>query len=308
MPPVRQKRGSRKPTRGGGAQSQVQTEPPVPQGGITSDEIPSSNAVQPFQTGTNTLLSQDWGFTPMPVNSVQFSLGHNVNEMIRQKIVEGKYVDLALLLKNSNIEDSASERIFLIGNDGQMQSKLKNTLKITSIEKWTDAFLIYLSVFTSVHTSKYQDMLKYMHDVRTGAGRSSGWKIYDEQFRLKLAMDPTKSWSAIDTELWVMYMVGGHNMAPAGVQGVNKCYMFNFQGFCGRKHCTYAHLCIKCSQEHAMTNCPLAVNVNKQAPSFSPKQPLRQGPQQGSRPAHHIPQKSPRFAAPRPLGARFNSY
>lgn len=45
-------------------------------------------------------------------------------------------------------------------------------------------------------------MLKYMHDVRTGTDRSAGWKLYDEQFRLKIAMDPAKSWVSFDLELW----------------------------------------------------------------------------------------------------------
>ena len=31
--------------------------------------------------------------------TVQFSLGHNVSEILHLKIIEGKYVDLALLLK-----------------------------------------------------------------------------------------------------------------------------------------------------------------------------------------------------------------
>ena len=51
-------------------------------------------------------------------------------------------------------------------------------------------------------------MLKYIHDVRLGAERSGNWKLYDEQFRLKLVSDPNKSWGNIDTELWVMYMGG----------------------------------------------------------------------------------------------------
>lgn len=136
--------------------------------------------------------------TPTPINSIQFSLGHNVSESLRMKIIEGKFVDLALLLKNSNIEDTVSERVLVVGNDGQMASISRSLVKITSTEKWTDAFLIFVSVFTSVHVSNFQDMLKYMHDVRTGADRSAGWKLYGEQFRFKIAMYPAKSWTSVD--------------------------------------------------------------------------------------------------------------
>ena len=55
-------------------------------------------------------------------------------------------------------------------------------------------------------------MLKYMHNVRTGADMSLGWKSYDEQFRLKVALDPSKSWALVDTELWVMYIVGANTL------------------------------------------------------------------------------------------------
>lgn len=90
------------------------------------------------------------------------------------KIFKGKYVDPALLLKNSNIEDTVSERVFVVENDVQMVRKSRSAVKITSIEKWTDAYLIYVIVFTSVHVSKFQDMLSYMHEVRTDRSRPRG--------------------------------------------------------------------------------------------------------------------------------------
>ena len=183
-------------------------------------------------------LEASMGDKPTPINSVQFSLGHNVSEILRLKIIEGKYVDLVLLLKNSNIEDATSETVFVVGSDGQMVCKQKSAIRINSIEKWTDAFLIFISTFTSVHASKFQDMLKYMHNVRTGADMSLGWKSYDEQFRLKVALDPSKSWALVDTELWVMYIVGGqHSSLVSGGNNGNKCYSFNFQGFCFKKQC-----------------------------------------------------------------------
>lgn len=50
-----------------------------------------------------------------------------------------------------------------------------------------------VSVFTTVHVSKFKDMLKYVRDVRTEADWSAGWKLYDEHFWLKTAMDAAKS-------------------------------------------------------------------------------------------------------------------
>ena len=44
--------------------------------------------------------------------------------------------------------------------------------------------------------------------VRLGASRCAnlGWKMYDEQFRLRKAQDPASSWSLVDYELWLIYM------------------------------------------------------------------------------------------------------
>lgn len=172
-------------------------------------EVPQTLNLVPVEhaEGTNVLDSvriETVRVTPTPINSIQFSLGHNVSESLRMKIIEGKFVDLALLLKNSNIEDTVSERVLVVGNDGQMASISRSLVKITSIEKWTDAFLIFVSVFTSVHVSNFQDMLKYMHDVRTGADRSAGWKLYGEQFRFKIAMYPAKSWTSVDCVITVL--------------------------------------------------------------------------------------------------------
>ena len=44
--------------------------------------------------------------------------------------------------------------------------------------------------------------------VRLGASRCAnlGWKMYDEQFRLRKTQDPACSWSLVDYELWLIYM------------------------------------------------------------------------------------------------------
>lgn len=38
------------------------------------------------------------------------------------------------------------------------------------IEKWTDAFLIRMGIFTAVHSDNTQDLLKYRHDIRILTG------------------------------------------------------------------------------------------------------------------------------------------
>ena len=73
-----------------------------------------------------------------------------------------------------------------------------------NIENWTDAILIFTSIYCSVHPATYPDMLTYIHTIRLGAKRSQGWKNYDEQFRLRKSQDPTSSWALIDPEFWLL--------------------------------------------------------------------------------------------------------
>ena len=60
-----------------------------------------------------------------------------------------------------------------------------------NIEVWTNAFMIYASIFLEKHADQVQGIFKYMHTVRLAATRLSGqgWKIYDTQFRLRKAMN-----------------------------------------------------------------------------------------------------------------------
>lgn len=74
-----------------------------------------------------------------------------------------------------------------------------------------------------MHSDKTRDLLQYMNDIRIGAVRSLEWKQYDEHFRLKMAMDPSKSWAADDLELWVIYMAGASSSSPVSeLYGANK--------------------------------------------------------------------------------------
>ena len=81
-------------------------------------------------------------------------------------------------------------------------------MKITNINHWIDAFLIFASIFSFAHPESTSGLFKYMHTVRLGAKRSSGlgFKFYDEQYRLRKASNPSSSWGIVDQELWLLYM------------------------------------------------------------------------------------------------------
>ncbi|KAK6184833.1 hypothetical protein SNE40_007206 [Patella caerulea] len=114
--------------------------------------------------------------------------------------MQGVFIDLAILL--DNYPTTRSNRLIL--QDGHLSVEpCKPETKITSIEVWTDAFVVFMSIYCSQHTHRFMELLKYLQTIRLAPKRSSshGWKIYDEQYRLRKAKDPASTWSMIDTEL-----------------------------------------------------------------------------------------------------------
>ena len=202
---------------------------------------------------------------PMPVNTVHLSLSTNVSQNLRNKIISSAYIDLALLLDNSSLQYETEKQIY-IGEKGELVAKgfSKAKGKITTISKWTDAFIVYVSVYSAAHPSASQGLLKYMHDVRLGASRCNegdlGWRRYDEQFRLRRSVDPSIPWEKIDYELWLMFMQSQSQPRPYTSPiafSHNKCFNYNFKSSCDRPACQYTHKCIKCSEGHPQLSCPL---------------------------------------------------
>ena len=80
------------------------------------------------------------------VQSVHSFLGSHVSQTNRTKIVSGQYIDLAILSENTNSE-SNDKQVELI--DGVLSTKEKTKQTIHTIENWTDAFIVYISIYTS---------------------------------------------------------------------------------------------------------------------------------------------------------------
>lgn len=233
------------------------------QSGQVNTDLPHANLDQPGQVPghqLNRAATGDIHVNPLP--SVFSALGENVSNSNKTKITNGEFIELGVLLDNSWVarEDKAPKRIYL-GEGGELLAKPKASKKINSISEWTDAFLIFSSIYSSVHPEKFQDLLKYMQTIRLGASRTPGmgWRSYDEQFRLRLGTDPGRSWATVDNELWLIYMYAPSSTTGSsqtvGKQGTLKCYDFNYQGSCSRHPCSYAHRCMKCDGNHPKAYC-----------------------------------------------------
>lgn len=224
------------------------TEPPVPTGNLTLVPLDSNHTI-----------------LPLPVGSTQFSLGYYVDPSTRDKIISGKYINLGTLLVRDPNQSHVSSTL-AIDATGQLIAQPKSHHKIQNIDRWTDAFIIFMSIYTAAHPEKIQQFLKYMHDIRLGSQRSQGWLTYDEQYRLRASINQNTDWGVVDPELWMIYMTPTapqthtYNQTHTSNKRVNsdKCFDYNFKGACTRPNCQYVHRCLRCNNAHSSNTCSLA--------------------------------------------------
>jgi hypothetical protein len=101
-----------------------------------------------------------------PVPSIHATLGAHVSQTHKNKIINGEYIDLALLLENTTISAKQDKQVVI--TDGVLSTRDKTKQIINTISKWTDDFIVYISIYSSAHPSKYQGLLKYMHTALRG--------------------------------------------------------------------------------------------------------------------------------------------
>lgn len=210
--------------------------------------------------------------TPSPIASISEDIAYNVPQNLKDKISRSEYIDLACLL---NLESSFQDSQKLIIKNGELVIQSQGSdKKITSIDQWTTAFIIFTSIFCSTHVNRFQELLKYMYDIRLGAKRcmSLNWKTYDEQYRLRKARNPDTLWSEVDVELWLVYMSSNQptNVQPVSNNSRLRCYNFNYNGKCYRKFCSYSHACLQCGGGHPFINCYLKQNARMGTASNRP--------------------------------------
>lgn len=80
---------------------------------------------------------------PISVTIANDDISMHVSHANKEKILSGQYIDLAVLLQNSNTIDNsnASNQQNVTIVDGKLLIQPKQNRKISSIEQWTDAFL-----------------------------------------------------------------------------------------------------------------------------------------------------------------------
>lgn len=183
-----------------------------------------------------------------------------IPQTLKDKIWNFEYIDLSLLLKQNVVSNLNDNHNTLQIIDGKIivQPKSKKIKSIDNIKTWTDAFIVYLQVILDNHPTKANELLKYMSVIRSLAEETitERWVQYDQQFRLRISRNPSKSWANIDAELWLRFVAKGPVAQNASSKSSRyPCYEFNFKGNCAKAQCIYRHTCMKCNMPHAAISC-----------------------------------------------------
>ena len=209
-------------------------------------------------------------------------LGTLVPLAIKEKIWNGNYVDMASLYVDNAVKIlSASNNgaeVALVVEQGRVvlrPSSARVSRKLDSIEKWTSAFHVFIAVFAIRHPGRVVELLRYAETIRTAALQfpGLGWRSYDEQFRLRMEVNPARSWAAMDMELWVTVAAVGSvapavaaTSVPSRSQAQKRiCYAFNSPTGCRWFDCRYVHSCRRCAGGgHGESSC----RVGGRPPTF----------------------------------------
>ena len=213
-------------------------------------------------------------------NFRQPSLASHLTKATSTAITNGEYVDFATLLPmTSLLTDTIHSHLNLkVGDQGltiPLPSSSKRP-KITSIDRWLDAFAIYFAVIVSVYPSRAADLIAYQQLIRDAARKFPGmaWYVYDVEFRRRASHNLSAKWGERDVQLYLDTFTGlpksgcrycgstdhlsdtcplSPRRSRDALTQSDLCYNFNKGRPCARTPCPYQHRCnqLGCSAAHS---------------------------------------------------------
>ncbi|XP_071140510.1 uncharacterized protein [Mytilus edulis] len=180
----------------------------------------SEEDARAFPSLRHEIANNSIDFTPSQESSVHDTVGEHVSFKIKEKIWEGKFIELHSLLRTQKEMEEVDEGDLKLKR-GKICIEKRSSGVYLSINEWTSAFMIFMSVYIEKYNTRAQELLKYMRDIRLAATRSENWATYDEQFRLKIEKNPNLSWGNIHGEYWLLHITSPtvHNSVSVQSQG-----------------------------------------------------------------------------------------
>ena len=215
--------------------------PPLPDDGVHPGEI--------------TRASNMSSFSSVPLGSV-------VDSKLKARIWAGHYIELDLLL--GRVVDNPVLIFDIRLQQSSVQTREQAQRRIANISQWTDAFLVFMAIYTERFPTEVASVLKYVQLMRTMAftTKSNIFLAYDRDFR-KLRAHNNMPWNVLHHELFFLLTSRAHH-APSVQQKMGfpqrkqpfcagLCYAFVSTGRCSKPLCPYKHACPSCGGNHPVS-------------------------------------------------------
>lgn len=226
---------------------------------------PNTDPVATTSSASGQPVTLNFGDEPLRLGSEDLSC--HVPMPICQKIWTNQYININILLKGAvELQNLCLVGLVHVTNKGLLESRPLESRpdlakdKVPNIEKWTDAFLIFTSIYLKKYPEKAQELLQYMNIIREAASRSPylaslAWRAYDEQFRIRQGSNP-QPWGKLNPDLWLRVMTSSSFSQPEASRAAKaNCLDFN-NGFCNFNPCRFTHACSHCGgTNHGRATC-----------------------------------------------------
>ena len=220
----------------------------------------------------------------IPPSHLQSSTSPPIPVQLRQQILQGEYVDFAMLLHRANFSDVSEVPV--------SSSRPPATKRIASFNTWMQAWNLYLAVILAHNPSRAVELFGYQRLICSANTLLplDSWLQYDYKFRTLAAADPLLRWDQRHPDLWLECLASSYQSnkrwpcpycratnhfpdnCPHSPICTNKqqssehrtsnprpssrpiCGMFN-QGNCTCSDCSYRHICLTCEGNHPRVSC-----------------------------------------------------
>ena len=188
----------------------------------------------------------------------------HVDDNLRRKILNFKYVDFVKLLPRDRINAEEDNRLTFVNKGGVPYlvpvGDSRESSGISSYAKWDQAFRVFCDIVSSKFPTKSTELIQYNHVIHT-ASQMYVWENvynYDKGFRIHIAQNPFRTWSVILQQAWCMRLrdkirldSGSSSVVSRSPNGKHKkdlCLCFQ-RGACQfGLSCKFDHRCPICNK------------------------------------------------------------
>ena len=134
----------------------------------------------------------------------------HVDNNLRRKILNFKYVDFVKLLPRDQINAEEDNRLTFVNKGGVPYlvpvGASRESSGISSYAKWDQVFRVFCDIVMSKFPTKSTELIQYNHVIHT-TSQTYVWENvynYDKDFRIHIARNPFRTWSVILQQAWCM--------------------------------------------------------------------------------------------------------